>query len=337
MTDFTWGPFSDFSSTAFGADSIEASHVETLGEASYYHIDIAPEIATGTADYIVVGESMRILIFNCVWNVPRTFHVMDNGWIRFNFSLDIDIDMEIGEMETQHMDIPSWRIIHLPEGSKSVENIPQGTATRWVTICFRADRLEELCGIKMENLPSPLGSLSGEIDDLGIYKSFELNTRLVALTADMMNTSLKGGIRLSYMLTKATELTLLALDYVINQPADEDVAVVLSCKDRGLIQKAHEYIKDNLAEALTVQKLSTMIGLNRNKLFYGFKSEYGMSISEYIQSLRLEEGFRLITETTDNILDISLSVGYQHQCNFSTAIKTRYGVTPSQLRAQSKK
>lgn len=337
MTDFTWGPFENFSQNVFGIDHREADHVETLGDAVCYRVDIRPEIASGTAEYIMVGDTMRITMFNCTWNELRVFHVLDNGWIRFNFSLDLDIDMEIGDMGLQHVDNPSWRIIHLPKGAKSIETIPKGVTTRWITVCCRADRLEELSGIKMENLPSPLGSLSGDIDDLGIYKSYEFNSKLISLTSDIMNTSMEGALRLSYRLTKATELVLIALDYVINQPTSADLVVVLSDKDRKLIQRAKDYIQPNLSDVLTVQKLSKLVGINRNKLFYGFKAEYSMTISDYIQSLRLEEGYRLITETSDNIFDISQSVGYQHQCNFSTAIKTRYGFTPSQLRQKSKR
>lgn len=332
MTDFQWGSFEEFAQNIFGTVQSEADHVETLGDITGHQIALDPEIGDGRAEYILIGDMLRIAILDCTWHVPRVYNVVDNDWIRFNFSLDLDIDMEIGDIGLKHVDNPSWRIIHMPKGAKTIETLPKGGATKWVTVCCHADRVEELSGIKMENLPSPLGSLTGEVDDFHIYRSFDLNHKLISLTSEMMNTPLKGGLRLSYMVTKATELVLLALDYVINLPNSDEILVVLSDRDRKLIRQTRDHITENLSNIPTVQELSRIVGLNRNKLFYGFKAEYGKTISEFIQDLRLEEGYRLLTETPDNIYDVAFSLGYQHQCNFSTAIKGRYGFTPSQLR-----
>lgn len=74
------------------------------------------------------------------------------------------------------------------------------------------------------------------------------------------------------------------------------------------------------------------MGINRNKLYYGFRTQFGMTISEFVKTQRLAEGYRLLTETNLSIADVSSQVGFQYQCNFSTSMKAKYGLTPSQLR-----
>jgi AraC-like DNA-binding protein len=86
---------------------------------------------------------------------------------------------------------------------------------------------------------------------------------------------------------------------------------------------------------VTVRALSLKVGMNRNKLFYGFKSLFGVSLFQHLQDRRIEEGHRLLTTTEQPVGEIAARVGFRHQCNFSTAFRARYGFAPSALRKPS--
>jgi AraC-like DNA-binding protein len=59
---------------------------------------------------------------------------------------------------------------------------------------------------------------------------------------------------------------------------------------------------------------------------------HATTISEFIQDQRLDEGKRLLCETDLSVSEIADRVGFRHQCNFSTAMKKRFNLTPSQIR-----
>lgn len=228
---FAWGSFAEFATALTDKETHEADSIISVGTTTRYVVNSADDISEGSIEYYLVGDTMRIAVMNYVRNCDRTIQVFDNGWIRFNFSLDLDVDMQIGEVGLFEVDGPSWRIIHLPEGSKTVERMKADTTLKWVTVCVRPGKVAELCGIDMANLPYPLGSLSGAPDDFRIYRSFELTHRLARLTADILNTRLEDRIRVNFVVNKATELVLLALNHVIHLPDPEAFPLSLEPRD----------------------------------------------------------------------------------------------------------
>jgi len=62
--------------------------------------------------------------------------------------------------------------------------------------------------------------------------------------------------------------------------------------------------------------------------------ESGLSYSDLIQQIRLEESSKLLRETDLNILDISSQLSYKNQAHFSRAFKRQTGLTPFRYRAQ---
>ncbi len=331
--DFNWTSFEELRAALTPTSNSQMEErIEVANDTLCYAISDAEELAEGTIEYYQVGNTMRIVVMDCVFEQTRTVHVFDPSWVRFNFSLNLHIDMRIGEVGPMALDSPSWRIIHLPEGIKTIERFRGGEKLRWATVCVRPERLTEICGMNMDNLPCPLGSLSGASADLRIYRSFELTNRLAALTAEILNNRFEGALRVNFVVNKATELLLLALNHVIYLPDTESFPLSLGPKDMQKVKEARCILMENLADVPSVRALCRRVGLNRNKLYYGFRSQFGMTISEFVKAQRLAEGHRLITETDLSIAEIAHSVGFLHQCNFSTAIKANYGLAPTQLR-----
>ena len=330
--DFTWASFDELCSALVPNSHPQVIRIETTGDAVCHSISDADELAEGSIDYYQVGNVMRIVVMDCAFEHSRTVHVFDPGWIRFNFSLHLNIDMRIDQVGPVSADSPSWRIIHLPAGVKTVERFRAGEKLRWATVCVRPERVAELCGVNMDDLPCPLGSLSGGSEDLRIYRSFELTNKLARLTSEVLNTRFKDAIRVNFVVNKATELILLALNHVIYLSDTESFPLSLGPKDIQKVKQARHLVIENLADVPSVRDVSRAVGLNRNKLYYGFRNQFGMTISEFVKAQRLAEGYRLITETEMPIAQIAYRVGFLHQCNFSTAVKASYGLAPTQLR-----
>lgn len=100
------------------------------------------------------------------------------------------------------------------------------------------------------------------------------------------------------------------------------------------IQEAMNFIQNNFRETITIPQIAKEVGINQCYLKKGFKEMYGKTIYSMVQTLRMEMAHEFLKNSSLNILDIALEVGYTNAASFSTAFKQFYGYSPQQLRAQ---
>jgi AraC-like DNA-binding protein len=77
-----------------------------------------------------------------------------------------------------------------------------------------------------------------------------------------------------------------------------------------------------------VEELAKTIGISRTHLHRKMKKMTGISASEFIRNIRLEQAARLIKEKKINISQVAYSVGFNNQTHFSTVFKRHFGMTP---------
>lgn len=78
-----------------------------------------------------------------------------------------------------------------------------------------------------------------------------------------------------------------------------------------------------------VENLSDRAGLSAAKLQEGFKFQHGLTVCEYIRSVRLSKSEDLIVNSDLNISEIVYSVGFTSRSYFSKIFKERFDCTPS--------
>lgn len=109
----------------------------------------------------------------------------------------------------------------------------------------------------------------------------------------------------------------------------------LSFADCRRISAAKQLIDDHWEEQLSLSTIARRCGLNRSKLSRGFRELYRCSISEAIAERRLSEARRQLIATDLPVGLIGYRSGYQNNASFSRAFCRRFGVPPSNFRAQS--
>jgi two-component system, response regulator YesN len=111
-----------------------------------------------------------------------------------------------------------------------------------------------------------------------------------------------------------------------------------SKKKNDYIKAIKEYVGNNLFDfSLCPDSLSSVIGFSTNYIRNVFKEETGVSLSDYINDLRIEHGKRLLFETDMTVKDISRSCGFSNYNYFFTFFKKHTGVTPDFYRQKNKK
>lgn len=99
-----------------------------------------------------------------------------------------------------------------------------------------------------------------------------------------------------------------------------------------LAQKAENIIKLNYTDQnLSVDEIAHRLHCSASHITKVFKSQFGISIYEYLQKVRIEEAKKLL-KTDMSIAKVLVSVGYNNQRTFNRVFKSMENVSPTEYR-----
>lgn len=103
-------------------------------------------------------------------------------------------------------------------------------------------------------------------------------------------------------------------------------------RDNKLLETIHRQHAKALPQALTVEKLASIVGLSESRLRAKFRATFGLSLGEYLQNLRLQEAVAMMRHSQASITEVALSCGFGSSSAFSRAFKNWSGKTPNSFR-----
>lgn len=101
-----------------------------------------------------------------------------------------------------------------------------------------------------------------------------------------------------------------------------------------LIERGKQIIRETLSTEISVADLADKLGISRGYFGKLFKSIVGISVSSYVNNLRIEEAMRLLSTTTMKVNEVGHAVGYANPHYFFTCFKQIVGVSPTEFRNQ---
>lgn len=104
--------------------------------------------------------------------------------------------------------------------------------------------------------------------------------------------------------------------------------------DSSRLLKAKAMIDEHWADKLSLDSIARTCGLNREKLTRGFRDMFGLSVTEAIAERRLQQASHMLLTTDLPVSSIGYENGYLNNASFARAFGRRFGVTPSDYRAQ---
>lgn len=96
----------------------------------------------------------------------------------------------------------------------------------------------------------------------------------------------------------------------------------------AVAQEIDDYIRANLKEKLTVEKLCERFFISKNRLYDISRQWFKMTVGEYITSLRVEEAKRLLASTDLSVKEVSSAVGISDYNYFTKVFKNSVGIPP---------
>jgi two-component system response regulator YesN len=195
-----------------------------------------------------------------------------------------------------------------------------------------------------EILNSILGTiLFKTIGELGILKA-----RLLELLSILSRSAVEGGVNIDVMLEK--NLTYLNKVMQINNQEDlcawistalnEFIELVYSSQDAkkvSQIRPAINYIDANYNKTIILADVAKASHLSISRLAHIFKEQMGITIIDYLTSVRIERAKQLLLATDQNCTEICFEVGYNNQSYFTRTFKGLVGMTPRQFKDRNQR
>lgn len=118
---------------------------------------------------------------------------------------------------------------------------------------------------------------------------------------------------------------------VLDQFTDS-VFPVESPENAIVIKTAIVYINEHFNEDITLGVVADTVFLSHAYFSRLFKSETGMTFSEYINYVRIEESKKYLYDLEYKISEIATMVGFSDQSYYTKVFKKREGMSPGQFR-----
>jgi AraC-like DNA-binding protein len=98
------------------------------------------------------------------------------------------------------------------------------------------------------------------------------------------------------------------------------------------LRRAKQYLTDNLSSEIRLEDVAAAAGLSPYHFCRQFKQATGVSPLRYVLEMRIERARRLIVDTDNSIVDVSLSLGFSSQSHFTVIFRKLTGLTPRRYR-----
>ena len=102
--------------------------------------------------------------------------------------------------------------------------------------------------------------------------------------------------------------------------------------DSGSLRSIISFCTQNFSENLSLSMLEEKLHLNKYYISHLFSGKLGLRFNDYINSLRISEACKLLTNSDLSITDISEQVGFNTLRTFNRAFSKQTGFSPTEYR-----
>ena len=112
----------------------------------------------------------------------------------------------------------------------------------------------------------------------------------------------------------------------------QSVSATSLSADELTLQAAMRLLRRRLSDPLTLDEAAREVGTYDKRLSAIFREHLGTTVFAWLREERIQHSRRLLAETSLSMQDIALEIGFRSACNFTTAFRERWGVTPTRFR-----
>jgi len=121
--------------------------------------------------------------------------------------------------------------------------------------------------------------------------------------------------------------------YVFSHIGDKVLMSHTSKPQNHISLETKKFIDDNFTNpGLSLTFIAKKLSYNKKYISSAFKKHFGISVVEYITTIRMQHAITLIKQGFSSISDISASCGYSDPQYFSKVFKKNFGKAPGKYR-----
>jgi len=106
----------------------------------------------------------------------------------------------------------------------------------------------------------------------------------------------------------------------------------ISRMDQKFLNKVSKIVEEHLdKDELSVEELSQLVGLSRVHVYRKIKKLTGMSVSEFVTSIKLKLSLHQLKTSGKSISEIAYEVGFSSPSYFTQCFKKQFGISPSEF------
>ncbi|WP_233487105.1 helix-turn-helix domain-containing protein [Tenacibaculum sp. E3R01] len=119
--------------------------------------------------------------------------------------------------------------------------------------------------------------------------------------------------------------------YLLNKFGElfENYICSLVLKEESVFQST---IEKNIYSSLTIEEIAFLCNMSLSTFKRNFIKEHDISPGKWFRNKRLDKAKELLEKGNLKVSDIYLDLGYNNLSNFSSAFKTKFGISPSQIK-----
>lgn len=186
----------------------------------------------------------------------------------------------------------------------------------------------------------PSKSINGLLKAEEFFELFSNNKQF--LPADDDSTVLKALVWMLEMADQGYEPMLVQLafcqfllrvcEFYRNTTKQREFTVNDAFLQNETVKKAIKFMEENYAHDINVYDISSATFVSYSRLSRLFRQTTGLTMIDYLNSIRLEKALTLIKCTQKSICEIAYEVGFNNANYFSSVFAKTYGVPPTAMR-----
>ena len=164
--------------------------------------------------------------------------------------------------------------------------------------------------------------------------TYELSARILRLIRDQSPAMLElvPDTVFSTRLRSPAELTAALATLAV--PVAQGIHATKESHNTALTDRVLHYIRKNHARYdFTVASMAEALDVSQSYLSRFFRDQTGMTVTEYVTNVRMEQARSLLRKSDKTVHAIGLRVGYFDTSNFIKRFKSHTGTTPGEFRA----
>ena len=182
-----------------------------------------------------------------------------------------------------------------------------------------------------------------EPGDLNVLKA-----RMLELLSVLGRSAVEGGVDINFLLERNLHYINIALRIDnqqdlcawIGNALNDFIELVYSSQNSRKVTQLRpvvKYIEDNFARSITLAEIAKSAHLSISRLAHLFKEQMGVTIIDYITSIRIERAKELLLTTDKSCTEICFESGYNNQSYFTRTFRDCAGMTPRNFREQNRR